>query len=100
MHTAVWALFAGCIILLPIAAWQRNFDLALLLIGLVLLEVLILVINRMRCPLTEVAARYTQDRRDNFDIYLPLWLARYNKQIFGSLFLAGIAYTAIRAIRG
>jgi len=24
-----------------------------------------------------------------FDIYLPLWLARHNKTIFGSLFLAG-----------
>jgi hypothetical protein len=30
----------------------------------------------MRCPLTGIAARYTDDRRDNFDIYLPPWLAR------------------------
>ena len=36
-----------------------------------------------------MAARYTEDRADNFDIYLPLWLARYNKEIFGSLFFAG-----------
>jgi hypothetical protein len=47
----------------------------------------------MRCPLTGVAARYTDDRRDNFDIYLPLWLARYNKLIFGSLFAAGLLFT-------
>jgi hypothetical protein len=40
-----------------------------------------------------VAARYTDDRRDNFDIYLPLWIARYNKQIFGPLFVAGIVFT-------
>ena len=45
--------------------------------------------------MTGVAARYTNDRRDNFDIYLPLWLARYNKQIFGALYLAGILYTLI-----
>ena len=25
--------------------------------------------------LTDVAARYTPERQDNFDIYLPLWLA-------------------------
>ena len=97
VHTLAWAIFAGCIVLLPIVAWHRNFGLALLLIGLVVIEVLILICNRMRCPLTDIAARYTQDRRDNFDIYLPLWLARYNKQIFGSLFVAGIAYTIIQA---
>lgn len=45
--------------------------------------------NRFRCPLTDVAARYTGDRHDNFDIYLPLWLARYNKEIFGPLFAIG-----------
>jgi hypothetical protein len=36
-----------------------------------------------------MAARYTDDRADNFDIYLPLWLARYNKHIFGFLFVVG-----------
>ncbi len=38
---------------------------------------------------TDLAARYTEDRRGNFDIYLPVWLARQNKTIFGTLFLAG-----------
>jgi hypothetical protein len=36
--------------------------------------------------LTNWAARFTDDRADNFDIYLPNWLARYNKVIFGTLF--------------
>jgi hypothetical protein len=36
---------------------------------------------------------YTDDRRDNFDIYLPLWLARYDKQDFGTLFTAGVVLT-------
>lgn len=44
-------------------------------------------------PLTGVAASYTEDRQDNFDIYLPLWLARYNEQVFGSLFFASLLYT-------
>jgi hypothetical protein len=95
-HTVVWALFAGCIVALPIVVWRNNFDLAVLLIVIVTLEVLVLAVNRLRCPLTGIAARYTEDRRDNFDIYLPLWLARYNKQIFGTLFAAGIVYTLLR----
>jgi len=92
-HTLIWALFAGCILLLPLMAWKKNFVAAALLIAAVLVEVGVLLANRLRCPLTDVAARYTDDRRDNFDIYLPLWLARYNKQIFGTLFLAGLAFT-------
>jgi len=96
VHTIAWAFFAGCILLIPLAAWRRELKLAYLLIAIVTVEVVILAVNGMRCPLTNVAARYTDDRRDNFDIYLPLWLARYNKQIFGTLFVAGIAYTVVR----
>ena len=92
-HTLVWALFAGCIVALPIVAWRGHIHAALILIAIVGFEVVVLLLNRFRCPLTGVAARYTEDRRDNFDIYLPLWVARYNKQIFGSLYVAGIVYT-------
>lgn len=96
VHTIAWTFFAGCIVLLPFAAWNNRFDFALALIVIVMIEVLILAFNGFRCPLTAVAARYTEDRRDNFDIYLPLWLARYNKHIFGSLFAAGTLFTLIR----
>ena len=96
IHTIAWACFAGCILALPVVAWRGNFAVAAVLIGIVLIEVLILMANGMRCPLTAVAARFTEDRRDNFDIYLPLWLARHNKVIFGWLFVAGIAFTLAR----
>lgn len=96
VHTLAWAIFAGCIVALPVAAYLKNFQLAALLIAIVLVEVVVLIANRFRCPLTDVAARYTSDRRANFDIYLPLWIARYNKEIFGSLFVAGILFTLVR----
>lgn len=94
IHTIAWAFFAGCIVLLPLAAHANLFGLAALLAGFVLIEILILAINHWRCPLTGIAARYTTHRQDNFDIFLPLWLARYNKEIFGFLFIASLAYTA------
>lgn len=96
VHTLAWAFFAGCILALPIAAWRGDFGVAAVLIALVMVEVVVLVANGWRCPLTDVAARYTDDRRDNFDIYLPLWLARYNKLIFGWLFVAGLLFTVAR----
>jgi hypothetical protein len=96
VHTLVWALFAACIVAVPIVAWRKELRTAMILIAIVALEVLVLLVNRFRCPLTGVAARYTQDRQANFDIYLPLWVARYNKQIFGSLYVAGIFYTLVQ----
>lgn len=93
IHTIAWAFFAGCILAIPVFSWRNEFDVALGLIAIVFVEVLILLVNRWHCPLTNVAARYTDDRRDNFDIYLPLWVARYNKEIFGSLFFVGLLYT-------
>ena len=88
-HTAAWLFFAGCIVAIPIAGAGRQFRWAAALSGLVLVECAILAVNRCRCPLTDLAGRYTQERTDNFDIYLPLWLARRNKMIFGTLFAIG-----------
>ena len=93
VHTLAWAFFVACIAVIPPLAWAGRFAAALLFIGIVAVEVGVIVVNGWRCPLTAVAARYTDDRRSNFDIYLPEWLARYNKEIFGSLYGAGILFT-------
>ncbi|MBS0373766.1 MAG: hypothetical protein JSR73_04260 [Proteobacteria bacterium] len=94
VHTIAWAFFAGCIVLIPMATAARRLETAAMLIAVVFVEVLILLAFRWNCPLTLLAGRYTADRRDNFDIYLPNWLARYNKRIFGTLYVAGIVVTA------
>ncbi|MCW8846607.1 MAG: hypothetical protein OQK99_12295 [Gammaproteobacteria bacterium] len=92
VHTLVWALFAGCILAIPLMSWLGRHRAAAWLVAIVACECIVLVANRMRCPLTSVAARYTDDRRTNFDIYLPQWLAYYNKLIFGTLYFAGVVY--------
>lgn len=96
-HTIVWAFFASAILAIPVAAWYRRFGLFFVLTGIVLVEVAVLAFNGMRCPLTGIAARYTDDRRDNFDIYLPLVIARFNKEVFGSLFVLGLLFGLVRA---
>jgi hypothetical protein len=89
LHTAIWALMASSILSLPWLAWWGKFrwvfGLTLLIVG----ECVVLAVNGGYCPLTDIAARYTEDRACNFDIYLPVWLACNNKSIFGFLFVAG-----------
>ena len=96
VHTVAWAVLVTCILAIPWASWRGYHGWVAALAGTVLLEVAVLVFNGWRCPLTIVAERYTTDRRDNFDIYLPEWLARHNKLIFGILYVVGVAFAAYR----
>jgi len=96
VHTLAWAFFGACIAAIPFLGWTRRFGTAFLVIAIVAIEVVVIMVNDWRCPLTAVAARYTADRRANFDIYLPEWLARYNKEIFGPLYAGGVVLTALR----
>ena len=100
IHTLAWAFFAGCIIAIPVASWFGQHGLAGLLAAVVLIEVVVLAMNAWACPLTAVAARYTADRESNFDIYLPVWLARYNKQVFGPLYAVGMAFALLHWVIG
>ena len=93
VHTIVWAFLVASIAAIPVTAAIGNHRASLLFIAVVTVEVMVLAANGGRCPLTDVARRYTEDRQDNFDIYLPLWLARHNKQIFGILFVGGTLYS-------
>lgn len=86
LHTAVWAGLAGSILALPAAAFTHHWGWVLSLTTFIVCECGVLALNRGRCPLTDWAARFTEKRAANFDIYLPNWLARNNKAIFGTLF--------------
>jgi hypothetical protein len=69
-------------------------------IGLILLEGLVLLAFNKMCPLTIMARKYSVSAKDNFDIYLPNWLAKFNKLIYTTFFiiiLFGIIYRVLNA---
>ena len=99
VHTVVWSVFVAAIVALPIAVWLEAWVTVAVLVGTVSGECIVLVSNGMRCPLTALAARYTDDRRANFDIFIPEWLARHNKAIFGTMFAVDLVYTAMQLAR-
>src|ERR1700736_3776072 len=98
-HTIVWAFFAACILAIPFASWRGENRVAAWLAAIVFFEVAVLVLNRWRCPLSSVAARYTADRRANFDIYLPEWLATHNKSVCGALYGTGVGFALAYWVR-
>ncbi len=70
------------------AVYRMSFDpwffVSLFLIGG---EILVILLNSWRCPLTNIARRYTGEDSPNFDIYLPRTIAKYNKEIFSIILL-------------
>jgi hypothetical protein len=99
LHTTVWALLVGCILALPITALLRRFDWAIILTMIILAECGVLALNRGQCPLTGLAARFTADRADNFDIYLPNWVAGHNKVIFCALFVVNELFVLLCSLK-
>ena len=97
LHTAVWAVVAWCIFAMPVLAYQGRYWLAALAGAVVFAESLVILFNRGECPITPLAERYTSDRRANFDIYLPERLARYNKEIFGGIYAAGLLFVLLHS---
>lgn len=94
IHTAIWIFFNFVIFYMVYAAIANKLDLRLWIgYGLVFLEGLILLAFKNHCPLNLLARKYTNSTKDNFDIYLPSWLAKYTKLIYTTLFTIVIIIT-------
>ncbi len=99
LHTLIWCFFVSVIFYILYAGiWNRVTAFTWFAIGLVVGEGIILLLFNMFCPLTVLARRYSDSTKDNFDIFLPNWLARHNKLIFTSLYLIGVMIVLIRVV--
>lgn len=83
IHTLVWMFFNVLLFYMAYAVIINKINKFVWIgIGLIFLEGLVLLIFNKVCPLTIVARRYSDSTKDNFDIYLPNWLAKWNKMIY------------------
>lgn len=90
IHTLIWAFYVGIILYILYAGIMGMTNMYVWgAIGLVFVEGLVLALFNGKCPLTVLGYRYTKDREVGFDIFLPKWLAKYNKHIFTTLFVIG-----------
>jgi len=90
LHTFVWLMMAPAIFFMVYSAAVDRINVTTWICAtLSIVEAITILINKWTCPLTPIAARYTDNREPNFDIYLPRWLAKYNKALFTPIMLAG-----------
>jgi len=97
VHTLVWLFFNVVIFYLFYAVVTGKIDKWVwICLSLIALETVILVLFKMMCPLTVMARKYSDSTKDNFDIYLPEWLARHNKQVYTGIMFIILMLTIYR----
>lgn len=97
LHTIIWLFFNVVIFYLLYAVIINKIDKWVwICVGLVVLEVITLLAFKWFCPLTVWARKYSDSEKNNFDIYLPEWLAKYNKLIYGGVFCLSLLILLFR----
>ena len=98
-HTLIWIFFNVIIFYMLYAVIRDEIGVWFWMgLALVLLEGLTLLAFKFFCPLTLIARKYSNSIKDNFDIYLPNWLAKYTKLIYTSIVVIIILIAAYRLL--
>jgi hypothetical protein len=86
VHTIIWIVMSAANLTAFYLAFVGRFN-TWFVVSVTMLagEIVVIAVNSWHCPLTDVMAKYTLDRKANFDIYLPEWLARNNIKGFSFL---------------
>jgi hypothetical protein len=99
VHTLIWIFFNFVIFYMLYAVIQDRINIWLWVgYGLIFLEGITLLVFRFFCPLTLIARKYSDSKKDNFDIYLPNWLAKYTKLIYTSIMVMITILTVYRLL--
>ena len=99
IHSIIWVFFNGVIFYLYYAVITNKIDKWVwICIGIILLEGIVLLVFKRSCPITLIARKYSDSTKDNFDIFLPNWIARYNKFIYTILFAIALIILAFRLL--
>ena len=97
LHTAIWIFFNIVIFYFLYAVIIDKIDKWVwICIALIGLECLVLLVFKAVCPVTLIARKYSNSTKPNFDIYLPNWLAKYNKVTYTIIVLIGIGILICR----
>jgi hypothetical protein len=100
IHSVIWMFFSGVIGYLYFAVISGKIDKWVWIgIGIILLEGIVLLIFKRSCPITLIARKYSDSTKDNFDIFLPNWLAKYNKLIYTILFAVVLIMLLFRQLK-
>ncbi len=99
IHTIIWLLFNVVLFYMAYEVINNEIDRFIWFgIGFIVIEGIVLLIFKWQCPFTIIARKYSTSTKENFDIYLPNWLAKYNKPIYITIFVIIISGLIFRIL--
>ena len=99
LHTVIWVFFNVVIFYLLYAVIANKIDKWVwICLACIVAEGLVLVVFKKICPVTIMARKYSDSQEPNFDIYLPNWLAKYNKEIYTSIVVVAVIILIARLV--
>jgi hypothetical protein len=99
VHTAIWVFYNAVLFYMAWAVTVNRIDKWFwICLALIIIECLILLRFKQICPITLVARKYSDSTRHNFDIYLPEWLAKYNKAIYSTVLIIILSFLVYRLL--
>ena len=100
-HSIIWLIMATATFYIFYSGlFNRITVYTWIAIAMIIGEGMVLIFFKWACPLTGIARKYSHSQKDNFDIFLPNWIAKHNKTIFTTIFLAGVILVLYRMLNG
>ena len=99
LHTLIWIFFNVVIFYLLTAVIMNRIDKWVWYsLTAIAAEIIILIVFKNICPVTIIAKKYSDSQKANFDIFLPNWLAKYNKHIYSIILAIALLILIYRLI--
>ena len=101
VHTFIFFFMVACLIYILYSGITKIFNWVLLLaIIAILIEGIVILLNKGRCPLTSLAEKYGAEKGTITDIFLPKVIARNLFRVSLFLFIAELGLLGIRYFIG
>ena len=95
VHAVIFLMMVAAMCWIFYAAVARRYDWILVAaLGLICLEGIALIFNRLQCPITTLVKKYSGADVAVSDIFLPGWCVRYTFPIATTIFIIELALLA------
>jgi len=101
IHTALFIFFSACLAYVYYSGITRTYDWILFLaIGSILIEGLVLILNKWQCPLTNLAREYGDEHGRVTDMFFPAWFVPHVFRSCSVLLIIGVAVLVVNYLIG
>jgi len=94
-HSIIFLFMVACLAYIFYCAVVGRYDWTLLVaLSAIVFEGLVLLINRGRCPFTNLAEKYGDKHGAVTDLFFPMWCARHTFSVSTTLFIIELVWLA------